>query len=343
MKKTHKWKIAAALAAAALLFLVSGCSGGDPEAKQEKQFFAMDTDISLVAYGEHGEEGVAAAEEEVKRLDQMLTTGSADSEVGAINAAGGGKLSKEGAYLMRRALAFHKETDGAFDVAIYPLMEAWGFTTKKYRVPSEGELAELRKRIEAKDIAFDEKKRSVSFATPGMKIDFGGIAKGYASDRVIEVLKKKGVKNAIVNLGGNVYTLGGKPDGSAWNVAIEDPGKDGYLGVVQIKDGALITSGGYERYFEEGGTRYHHIIDPSTGKPANNGLVSVSIVSKDGTMADAMSTSMFILGEEKALAFWRKHSDDFQMVLLTEDGRLLATEGLKESMTSERYEITFVR
>ena len=169
-----------------------------------------------------------------------------------------------------------------------------------------------------------------------MKIDFGGIAKGYTSSRIMQIYKKCGVTSGLVSLGGNVQLLGAKPDGSAWKVAVESPDEDGnYLGILQAKDKAVITSGGYERYFEKNGKKYHHIIDPATGYPAENGLVSVTIVSSDGTLADGLSTSLFIMGEEKAAEFWKAHSNEFEAIFATDDGTIYVTEGLKDSFTTD--------
>jgi cytidylate kinase len=151
-----------------------------------------------------------------------------------------------------------------------------------------------------------------------------------------------GVTSAMVNLGGNVQTYGTKPDGKKWKIAVQDPKKEGnYLCIIDSAGQAIITSGGYERYFEEDGVRYHHIIDPSDGYPADNGLVSVTIVSANGTLADGLSTSLFVMGRDKAIDYWREHSGEFEMVLYTDGGELLATEGLKDILTSE-YAVTYI-
>ena len=136
---------------------------------------------------------------------------------------------------------------------------------------------------------------------------------------------------------GNAQVFGTKPDGSLWRVAVQSPdSEDEYLGVLETKDKAIITSGGYERYFEKDGVTYHHIIDPSTGYPADNGLISVTIVSADGTLADGLSTSLFVMGKDKATDYWKAHSDEFDMILLTDDEKLYVSEGIKDSFTSDR-------
>ena len=234
-------------------------------------------------------------------------------------------------------MEINKETDGVFDIAVYPVMEAWGFPTQNFRVPAEDELLELLKHTDASKISYDKDTREISFEDSEMKIDLGGIAKGYTSARIMDIFKKNDIESGLVNLGGNVQALGTKTDGSNWRVAVQSPNDtEDYLGVLSIRDKAVITSGGYERYFEQDGVTYHHIIDPKTGYPAESGLSSVTIVSDDGTLADGLSTSLFIMGKDKAESFWRAHSDKFEAVLVTDDGTIYVTEGLKGSFTTER-------
>ena len=188
----------------------------------------------------------------------------------------------------------------------------------------------------ADHVLYDEKKQEVTLDKKGMKIDLGGIAKGYTSSKVMDIFKENGISSAVISLGGNVQTLNGKPDGSDWRVAVENPADTGsYIGVLSIKDKAVITSGGYERYFKQDGKTYHHIIDPATGYPADSGLISVTIVSDDGTLADGLSTSLFIMGEEKAAQFWKENSKEFETIMETADGKLYVTEGIADSLTTD--------
>ena len=180
-----------------------------------------------------------------------------------------------------------------------------------------------------------KKVTEAKYGIKGMEIDLGGIAKGYTGDRVMQVFKKAGIYSGLISLGGNVQALGSKPDGSPWRVAIQDPQNElEYLGVLEISDKAVITSGGYERFFEEDGVRYHHIIDPRTGYPADSGLISATIISEDGTLADGLSTSLFIMGKDEAEEFWRANSDKFDYILESADGRLYVTEGVVGSFTT---------
>lgn len=321
-----------------LLALLTGCSVSKYE-KTTQTLFAMDTVMEVTAYGKHAKSGLESAVKEIVRLDQLLSTGDINSEVFAINDNGGGSLSEDTAYLLERSLELYKDTAGVFDITIYPVMEVWGFTTKEYKVPSDDQLQDALALTGGYGIQYDSAKMELSFAMEGMKIDFGGIAKGYTSDRVINLMKEQGIESGIINLGGNVKTLGTKPDGSLWKVAIQSPDDEGgMLGVVEVADKAVITSGGYERYFEEAGISYHHIIDPQTGYPANHGLKSVTIISEDGTLADALSTSLYIMGKEKAEEYWREASHEFDMVLMTDDKKLYITEGIKDTFSSD-YEV----
>ena len=174
-------------------------------------------------------------------------------------------------------------------------------------------------------------------------IDLGGIAKGYASDRVAEIWKNEGVEHGLAALGGNIYCRGSKADGSSWRVSVQDPNDPAaYVGILSLADAFAVTSGAYERNFTENGKFYHHIIDPATGYPAESGLASVTVVSQEsGTLCDALSTACYVLGEENALALWREMGS-FELVLVTEDGRVLITEGLEGSFDSSSAANSYV-
>ncbi len=302
-----------------------------------QEIFAMDTYMTVTAYGEKGAEAAEQAIVEIQRLDEMLSTGNSTSEIAVLNHSGKAILSEDAAYLIERSIDLSEKTNGVFDIAIYPVMEAWGFTTQNYRVPGSEELAELLKLTDISDLKYDSKSKEVSFENEGMKIDLGGIAKGYTSSRIVEIFKENGITSGMINLGGNVQVLGSKTDGSDWRVAIQSPENESdYLGILSIKDKAVITSGGYERYFEENGETYHHIIDPATGYPADSGLISVTIVSEDGTLADGLSTSLYIMGKNKAIEFWKGSGDAFDFILETEDKKLYVSEGIADDFETEQ-------
>ena len=324
------------------VIILAGC-GSSPAATEESsdqepesvELFAMDTYMTLTAYGDNAGKALAESEKEIKRIDAMLSTGSSDSEISRLNKEKSLEVSEEAFDLIKRAKEIGEDTGKVFDISVYPVMQAWGFTDKNYRVPEKDELAGLLKRVDVSKVKLDEEKHTVTF-DDDMAIDLGGIAKGYTSDRIIEIRKENGIEHALINLGGNVQTLGKKPDGSDWRIAIVDPeDQENYIGGVAVSDKAVITSGGYQRFFEEGGERYFHIIDLSDGFPARNGLTSVTIVSEDGTLADALSTTLFIMGPEKAEEYWRKNADRFDAVLVEDDGTVLVTEGLEDVYFSD--------
>lgn len=308
----------------------------DKETEASKDLFAMDTYMTLTAYGEHAQKAVDKAAERVEALDALLSTGNENSEIYQLNQNGEATLSEEGGYLVERALELYKKTEGAFDIAIYPVMQAWGFPTQDYHVPDDDTLKKKLALADASKVNYDKDTRKIFFDQDGMEIDLGGIAKGYTSSQIMQIYQDCGVTSGLVNLGGNVHALGCKTDGSKWRVAIQSPDDtEEYLGILEIEDQAVITSGGYERYFEEDGVTYHHIIDPAIGYPADSGLISVTIVSDDGTLADGLSTSLFIMGEEKAAQFWRENSDEFEAIMETSDGELYVTEGIADSLTTD--------
>ena len=314
----------------------------EEDKSESRDIFAMDTYMTLTAYGKNAKKALDEAVDEINNIEQLVSTGIDSSEVSQINKNGKGSVSETTGYLIKRSKEIYDSTNGVFDITIYPIMQAWGFPTENYRVPGKKELKKLRGLMGADHVLYDEKKQEVTLNKEGMKIDLGGIAKGYTSSKVMDIFKENGISSAVISLGGNVQTLNGKPDGSDWRVAVENPEtitnltlSPLYPQVLSIKDKAVITSGGYERYFKQDGKTYHHIIDPANGYPANNGLTSVTIVSDDGTLADGLSTSLFIMGPEKAQKYWKEHSDEFDTILVKDDGSILVSEGLAEYFTSE--------
>ena len=306
-----------------------------------RQFFAMDTVMSFTAYGERGEEAVEAAVQEVERLDALLSTGIAESEVSRINASGEGDLSEDTEKILSEGLTIWKQTGGLFDVTIYPLMQLWGFPTGNYHVPTKEELKQTMSLVDSSEVILDGNHVTLG---EKQKMDLGGIAKGYTSNRIMEIFQEYGVTSAMVSLGGNVQTLGKKPDGTDWQVGIQNPDnvQGDLLGAVAVQDQAVITSGGYERYFEENGQTYIHILDPRTGCPAESGLASVTIVSSNGMLADALSTSLYIMGLDEAEAYWRIYADEFDMILMTDDGTVYVTEGIRDRFrTKGKMEVLY--
>lgn len=307
------------------VLLLTGCS---PLARKPETatLFAMDTVIDLSVYGDAAL--LDKIETLVTGLEDQLSVTKPDSQVYTINTTGSGVLTGHAAELMEGALVLCRRTGGALDLSIYPVVRAWGFTTGDYRVPSDDEIRDLLTRVDYTKIQYDPATGTVNLPA-NMEIDFGSVGKGYAAGLAAQLLRDRGVQSALLNFGGNVQTVGRKPDGSPWQIAVKDPQTGTPMMALSIEDQAVVTSGGYERYFEQDGQTYWHIMDPSTGCPADSGLLSVTVVGSDGLLCDGLSTSLFIMGLERAADFWGQ-SDDFEAIFITTDGTVYITEGLKD-------------
>lgn len=305
--------------------------------------FAMDTVMELTPYGAAAEEAGALAEARIQELEALLSVTQEGSDIYAVNHSGGQavQVSEDTAALLEYALRVCQQTDGALDVSIYPVVKAWGFTTGEYQVPDAETIQALLTHVDYSAVEFQPEARTVTLPE-GMEIDLGSIAKGYTGDQVMEIFREQGVTSAFISLGGNVHVLGSKPDGSAWRIGIQNPQGAGNAGVLEVVDQAVITSGGYERYFEQDGETYWHIIDPETGAPAKNGVISVTVVGDSGTLCDALSTSLFILGAERAEEYWRTYGG-FDYVMIMEDGEIRITQGLADCFTcSSGWELSVI-
>lgn len=320
-----------------LVFICTFFCGCQRQQKMEEiQLFAMDTFIDLKASGENAREALLKAEKEINQLEKLFSTTLEQSEVAQINQNAGQSavtVSEDSFCLIQKAKEYYQQTDGAFDITIAPVVKAWGFTEENKRVPSEEELQQKLQLVDNHKIHMEN--NTVFLEQQGMAIDLGGIAKGYASDKINEILKQEGITSAVLNLGGNVSVIG-KKENHKWQIGIQDPLEEEKLaGILSVEDCSIITSGVYQRFFEQDGKRYHHIIDSKTGKPAETGLLSVTIISKNGTMADALSTSFMIMGMEKSIDLWKK-SDNFSAIFITDKNEIYVTQDIVEDFCLEQ-------
>jgi thiamine biosynthesis lipoprotein len=330
-------RIVALFSVLAFVFAAMSCAPqNDQNAQAMREVFAMDTYMNIACYGKNAEKAADAAVSEIKRIDALLSITSESGSIHGLNENGSANVGAETAGIIERALDIHNKTGGAFDITVLPLMELWGFTSGEYRVPESSEIAAVLERIGSEKLSVSGDEISLGGASG---IDLGGIAKGYTSDRLIELFKENGLTSACVSLGGNVQCLGTRSDGGAWRCGIVHPfHKDSgvYLGVIAVIDKAVITSGAYERNFiDENGVRYHHILDPKTGCPAETGLASVTIVAESGILADALSTACYIMGLEGASSYWKNSAEQFDMILMTDSGKVYITSGIADSFTSD--------
>ncbi|MDI6799816.1 MAG: FAD:protein FMN transferase [Actinomycetota bacterium] len=301
----------------------------------EKTEVLMDTFVTIKAFGsdkEMVEEGVGAAFAEIKRLDELMSFYSKESEVAAINEVSGQRfvrVSFDTFELISLSLDVSRKSLGAFDPTVGSIEHLWDFVEKRRADPSE--LAAAVALVGYEGIELDEDKRAVRLKAEGAKIDLGGVAKGYALDRAADILRDNGIESALLTMGSTTKVIGVKADGKPWKVGIQNPrfaGDGSLVGVLSLDGLALSTSGDYQRYFEEDGIRLHHILDPKTGMPAE-GLMSASVIGEiTAAEADALSTAVFVMGNEKGLEFLES-DDQIEGILVLSDGSVKITSGLE--------------
>ena len=255
---------------------------------------------------------------EIRRVENLLSKYKEDSEIAKLNKIGKLKVSPETFYLLQKAKEFWQLSDGVLDITVGPLMDTWGFSDKKYYYPQELEISQALSKVGFDKIIFNIDDNVVEFKIPGMKIDLGAIAKGYALDCAVKKLKELRIKSCLINAGGQIYCLGDK-FGRPWNVAVSGPRNKGFWDYLKLKDEAVATSGDYEQYFMHQGKRYAHIFNPKTGYPADSGIVSVTVIAPDGLTADALATSIFLLGKDKGLKLAKRFKDVRVEIIEEED------------------------
>mgnify|MGYP001029162242 CR=1 FL=1 len=306
-----------------------------PKAVSDSKWL-MGTLVEMRVFGPRS--ALDGAFKRIEEIDKAMSRTAEDSHVYNINQKAGQSwvsVDKDTLHVIQTAIEYARLTDGLYDPSIGPLVEIWGIGTEQAKIPQPEAIQKAQSLIDYQAIKVDTKGRRVKLERSEMALDLGGIAKGYGADAATEFLRSKGVQSAFLNLGGNVYVVGGKPDGSPWRIGIQDPegARGTHIAILEVKDTSIVTSGPYERYFLEDGTRYHHILDPTTGFPAESGLVSVTIVSPSSLTADALSTGVFVLGREKGLALLES-LDNVEGILITCDHQIYATSGLKGRLLS---------
>ncbi|WP_077532718.1 FAD:protein FMN transferase [Massiliimalia massiliensis] len=319
------------LAGFLLAALPSSCSA--PSRGEEVSFTAMDTAMTGRFYGKDAKQAAEAYQQEIADLEQLWSKTISSSDVSRLNQSGSLKkeaLDPRTVSLLRRSMEISELTGGSFDPVLGRLVSLWGIGTEQEQVPEADELVSASKESGAEHLS----EKDGSFTLSGnAQLDLGGISKGAATDEIRQSLSGLSLDGYLLSLGGNIYVSGEKPDQSEWKIGISDPdGESAYLGYLSVSDCAVITSGDYERFFVRDGIRYHHILDRATGSPAQSGLRSVTVVSKDAALADALSTALFVVGAEKGLAFCGQQPDA-EAVFVTDDGFVYLTDGLKECFT----------
>jgi FAD:protein FMN transferase len=326
----------------AVMIAAAGCSGGNKETQSATEtltpkaetYFIFDTIVTLRVYDDkmtktHFDEVKALLQE----IDGQMNRQQENSEIGQVNKNAGVapvKVSPQTMKVVKRALYYASISDAMFDPSIGPIVDLWGVGSDRAAVPTQEAINERKALVNYKDITIDEANSTIMLEKPGMIIDLGAIAKGYAADVMAAYLKEKGFKSAIIDLGGNVLAMGAKPGGGDWRIGIQTPeeARGNHLGVLPVKDKTIVTSGVYERYFEENGKMYHHLMDGRTGYPVDKDLLSVTVITDVSMNADAMSTAAFAYGVEKGMQFIEEQENS-EAIFVTTERNVYLTSGLK--------------
>ena len=268
----------------------------------------------------------------IYELEKDLSATVADGDLVRFNASVQPyTLSPDLLEAVRQALDIAHKTEGRYDPTVLPLTELWNITEGGH-LPTEAEIVTARSQVDYTALTLEGDVLSKSSA---VRLDLGGIAKGYALGRVVDMLCDRGVGYGMISFGGNVGVFGQKPDGTLWEIGIKDPfDTDSVIGKIRTSSGYVAVSGDYERYFEQNGKKYHHIFDPQSGYPVDNGLRSVAVYTEDATLGDALSTALFVMGYDRAIEFYNSGIYDFEALFITDD-EVLMTKGMEEMFTYE--------
>jgi thiamine biosynthesis lipoprotein len=318
---------------------MTSCAGRMPSTPNvviKRAQMHMGTLVTITAVAsdnEAGHKAVQAGFNEIKRLERLLSTWIPESELSQVNAEAGRRpmtVSRETMDLVVRSMEITRLTEGGFNIAVGPAVEAWSVTDRQH-IPSDEELQRLKSLVDVTRIQVDVGAQTIFLPHKGMKIDVGGIGKGYAADRAAEEMKKAGAQGGVVALSGDIKTFGAPPDAAGFPVGIKHPRKEGaVIAIIDLQDEAISTAGDYERFFERDGVRYHHILDPQTLQPARS-CQSVTVIGKEGVMVDGLDTGIFVLGPERGMALVERLSG-VEAVIIDGQGRMTVSSGLRSRL-----------
>ncbi len=314
-----------------LILIAAGCSSYGPKTVQKTEAI-MGTDVTITVVARTVKEGAAAIDAgmaELRRLDAMMSLYKNDSEITRVNLAAGKhpvKVSPEMIEVVDDASVVSKLSGGVFDISIGPLVVLWQMRLKEGKIPTDGEITRIRPLVNYRNIEVDRKASTIFLKKRGMILDLGGM-KGYTADRAADVIRKRGITNAIIAVAGDIWVMGHREDGKPWHIGVQHPRElDKTLAVLDLSDKYISTSGDYERYVMRGNKRYHHIIDPRTGKPSK-GVISATLIGNKGALIDPLTKAPFILGPEKGLQIVK--SVGAEAIIVDENGKVYTTDGIR--------------
>lgn len=330
----------------AILIGITGCGKN----ATETSISALNTVIKISAYGSNAKKGISDASDIINALNTQLDTSNPSSSISRVNDAEGKEIVVPGPFIdmYNSARTAYTMTDGEFDITVFPFVEAWGFNSGNYHVPAKEDLEALRETVNFEGIATNYYSDSGSYTMilpKDTKITFDGVSRGCATDSAIKQLKADGVENAIVSMPGTVQTMGSKPDGTPWTIAVGDPDSlEDYLGSLQLGEAAMSTTRSIDNAFTyEDGTNYSHILSPTTGEQAYTNLKEVCVISDDALLADCLATGLYVMGKNSAIRCWRANRN-FDMIIVTEDNEIMITSGLTEQFTlsNSDYKLSYI-
>lgn len=309
-------------------FVLCGCRNLQ---KSSLSFQAMNTFVSVQTFGENSKNVNQKIKARLSELELLFSTTDSSSEIYKLNHSSEKiQVSSETYTLLSYSVKMAEIFNGHFNPALFPVIREWGFTTGNYHVPSQEKINFLLKKTDFSQIQFFDD--NFVQLQDSMSVDFGSVAKGFASDEIVKILSENNILSALIDFGGNIIAFGEKPDSSFWRIGIKNPFGGEISLAVKVKNQMVITSGGYERFFtDENQKKYIHIFDGKTGFPVENEIESVTIICENGLYADTLSTALFIIGSENAVSFWRERKD-FQMIILQKDGSILYTSPLESQI-----------
>lgn len=334
-----------------LLFCVTfltGCSTKKTKTTTEplsRTEFLLGTVVTISLYDHGSEEILDLAMDKLKALEDTLSINKTGTLIDKINESSGiaPVVVDENTYkVIEKGLTYSQLTNGAFDITVGPIVKLWNIGFPEARVPSAGEIAQTLPLVDFNKVVLDPEKTSVYLTEKGMQLDLGGIGKGYAADEVTTLLKKEGVNHAIIDLGGNLYTLGNKPGNQLWTIGVQDPfnPRGNIIGRLKTANKSIVTSGIYERFVEDNaGNKYHHILNPKTGYPYENQIAGVTIISDSSTDGDALSTAVFAMGIDEGLAFVENLAG-VDAIFISLDSKVYTTTGVKDNFVLSNESFT---
>ncbi|MBW9172049.1 FAD:protein FMN transferase [Clostridium estertheticum] len=320
-----------------IILILIFITGNNKKSYIVREFYSLGTSNQLKAYGKKATKAIEESIIKVCEIDNKMSVFKNDSEISKINTNAGNKpqiVSNDTYYVIQKAIKYCTLSEGAFDITIGPIVVLWGIGKEGQQIPSSNEVKEKLKIVNYKDIIIDKNDSSAFLKNKKQEIDVGGIAKGYAADEVKNVMIKNGIKSALINLGGNILTLGTKIDGTPWSVGIQDPFKTRgeFALTISVINKSVVTSGNYERYFEVEGKRFHHIINPSTGYPSESDIVGATIISDNSIDGDGLSTGVYIMGVQKAIKLIEE-IEGIDAILITKSKEIYVTSGIEGKFT----------